>query len=502
MQFDRRDFLRTSAFAGGFWALGEVTSDALQLAPPGKWPNSPFLQGNYGPVREEIVADRLEVVGNLPRELNGMFVRNGPNPRFAPLGNYHWFDGDGMIHGLHLADGKATYRNRYVRTAAFLAEEKAGHALYGGISDPPTVGSQFKNRPPLNRANTALVWHDGRLLALWEGGPPHEVKVPSLETVGPHTYQGKLKHAFTAHPKVDPATGEMILFGYNLVMRPFVHHSVVNAKGEMISTTPIELKQPVMMHDFAVTASKSIFMDLPEVFDLSRAMKGQHPLVFQKERGSRFGVLPRHGQAKEIRWFESPSCFVFHTLNAYDEGDEVVLLACRMPEFPSEVSFGGDSHPSDRAASKPLEPILYEWRFNLKTGGVKEGPRDDRTCEFPRINDDLAGRKTRYGYAGCTDGGTEFSGFLKYDLERGGSKRISFGSGRTGGEGVFVARPGGKAEDEGWLLTFVHDRATNKSELFIADAASFDAEPVARVKLPVRVPYGFHGQWLDGKLLG
>lgn len=503
MTADRREFLRFAAATSGFWALNQERGYAAAPPTPGQWPKSPFLEGNFGPVQEEVTLENLQVIGKLPADLDGMFVRNGPNPRFAPLGNYHWFDGDGMLHGLRIADGKASYRNRFVRTPSWQAEDRAGHALYGGLADPPTVGSQFRDRPPQNKANTALVWHDGRLLALWEAGPPTEMKVPGLETKGFHSYGGKLKHPFTAHPKVDPETGEMMLFGYTLYRKPYLQYSVVDRNGQLTSTTPIDLKLPVMMHDFAVTAKHTIFMDLPEVFDMARALKGQHPLVFMKERGSRFGILPRHGHGNEVRWFESPPCFVFHVLNAYDDGDDVVLLACRMPEFPGAVAFGNTGgHPSEQGKAAPLEPVLYEWRFNLKTGAVKEGPMDDRTCEFPRVNDGRLGRKTRFGYAGCTDGGAVFVGFLKYDLETGTAKKLGFGKGRSGGEGVFVPKPNATSEDDGWLLTFVHDLAEYKSELFIADARSFDAEPVARIKLPVRVPYGFHGAWLDGKTLG
>src|SRR5215212_4790103 len=229
-----------------------------------------FLQGNFSPVREEITADNLTVIGKLPPEMDGMFVRNGPNPQFPPIKNYHVFEGDGMLHGVHIREGRASYRNRYIRTPYWKAENAAGRALYGSFLDPPSVtallrlGRNWLKRLPLmkNTANTALVYHDGRLLALWEGGEPHEIQVPGLDTVCPYTYSGGLKHQFTAHPKVDPATGEMLFFGYS-PFKPSVQYSVVNAQGQIISTTTIDVPRPVMMHDFAVTPRHTLFMDLP-----------------------------------------------------------------------------------------------------------------------------------------------------------------------------------------------------------------------------------------------
>jgi carotenoid cleavage dioxygenase-like enzyme len=287
-----------------------------------------FLSGNFAPVHEEVTADNLRVTGELPAGLNGMFIRNGPNPRFSPMGRYHWFDGDGMLHGVRISNGTASYRNRWVRTAVWKADDAAGRELMPGILEmgrlPMPAGV------PANKANTALVWHDGRLLALWEGGEPTHVRMPGLETAGPYDYCGALVSAFTAHPKVDEATGEMMFFGYSLFQPPYVRYSVVARDGEIVRTVPIELPVGVMMHDFAITERHTIFMDLPLTFRIERAMQGGPPLAFERDRPSRFGIMPRHGDGTGIRWFEAPACFVYHTLNAYEDGDEVVLTACRM----------------------------------------------------------------------------------------------------------------------------------------------------------------------------
>ena len=211
-----------------------------------------------------------------------------------------------------------------------------------------------------------MAWHDGKLLCLFEGGEPHVAKLPNLETVGPYTYDGKLKHPFTAHPKIDAATGEMLFFGYS-ALSPFVQYSIADAQGDLVRTVPVELRRPTMMHDFAVTEKHAIFMDLPVVFDLSRAGAGEPVFGYRPELGSRFGVLPRNGQG-EIRWFDSPACFVFHTLNAWEDGDEVVLAACRMSEFPAAVAIGQGKPSSGSASPLDISTQLYEWRFNLQTG--------------------------------------------------------------------------------------------------------------------------------------
>lgn len=493
MSSSRRGFLKGVAAAGLAHALTPHVQPSL--AGPQEsaqaWPASPFLHGNYAPVHEEITVDDLPVIGQLPGELRGMYVRNGPNPQFPPRGHYHWFDGDGMLHGVYIEDGKASYRNRYVRTAGFEAEREAGRALWGGLLDPPDLDNILKTGQPFkNAANTALVWHDGRLLALWEGGPPHEIRVPGLETAGLFDYDGKLQHPFTAHPKVDPQTGEMLFFGYS-VTAPYLQYSVVDRQGNLASTTPIELPRAVMMHDFAVTPNYAIFMDLPETFNLLAVQSGGSMLSFQPQLGARFGILPRHGQGDQVRWFEAEPCFVFHTLNAYEDGDEIVLEACRMNEFPDVL---GSTDPSaDPDAPGEAPPLWYRWRFNLADGTTREEQLDDLPIEFPRINDALLGQATRYGYAMTLDSG----GLIRYDRTSGARLLHRHGEGRTGGEGVFVPRRADGDESDGWLLTYVYDQSTDKSELVVVDAGDLTAPPIARVMLPARVPYGFHGTWIS-----
>ena len=458
---------------------------------------NPFLQGNFAPVYDEITADRLKIVGKLPPELNGMFVRNGPNPQMPPLGRYHWFDGDGMLHGIKIRDGKASYLNRYVRTEGWQKERAAGKALYTGLAEKPDMKKLFAGQDTFkNAANIALLWHNGKFLALWEGGSPHEIGLPDLSTKGAYNFDGGLKHAFTAHPRTDPKTGELICFGYSPGRKPYLHYSVISPQGKVAHTTPIDLPHGVMMHDFAITENYTLFMDLPLRFDMAKFSKGEGAFHYKPEIPSRFGVLPRHETGDKIRWFEAPPCFVFHTLNAWEEGDEIVLVACRYDAYPDDIDFSTSGHPVNEGKGGQVR--LHEWRFNLKTGATREKPLDDTITEFPRINTAQVGRKGRYGYASVALGRTLFDGYLKYDLLTGKSVHHKMPKGIMVGEGVFVPKPGAKAEDDGWLIGYGYDKATNKSEFHILDAQNFSAAAVARVLLPVRVPYGLHGTWLPG----
>ncbi|MBW4479736.1 MAG: carotenoid oxygenase family protein [Tolypothrix brevis GSE-NOS-MK-07-07A] len=456
-------------------------------------PVNPYLDGNFAPVHKEITTQTLKVIGELPDDLSGMLVRNGSNPQWTPIGQYHWFDGDGMLHGVRISNGKATYRNRYVQTKGWKIEHEAGKALWSGMLEP----SQKDNPHDFykNAGNTALTWHAGQFLALWEGGAPHVIKVPNLDTIGEYNYNGKLKSAFTAHPKVDPVTGEMMFFGYSFAP-PYLQYSVVSASGELLRTVPIDLPMGVMMHDFAITENYTIFMDLPLTFSIERMQKGEPMMMFESDRPSRFGIVPRHGDNSNIRWFESPACFVSHTLNAYEEGNEVVLIGCRVTS--TMLGFSQASHDPDADI-----PRLYRWRFNLTTGTVREEMLDDVPGEFPRVNEQLLGRKMRYGYTAKITPSTVllFDGLIKYDFSSGKSETHEFGQGRYGGEAIFVPFPNATSEDEGWLITFVYDTTEDTSELVVVNAQDVNAEPVARVLIPQRVPYGFHGAWISEEQL-
>ncbi|MCK6520332.1 carotenoid oxygenase family protein [Myxococcota bacterium] len=450
---------------------------------------NPFLSGNFAPVHDELDLTELEVVGALPPALRGDFVRVGPNPQHPPRGRYHWFDGDGMVHSVRFDGRGARYKNRWVRTEGFLKEQERGEAIWSGLTEPPDFSNP--DGPFKNVANTAFVQFQGELWALWEGGAAHALRADDLGTLGVRDFGGALTHPLTAHPKLDPETGELIFFGY-APLPPYCWYSVADASGALVFTREINLDVGVMMHDFAVTATRSIFMDLPVTMRLDRMMEGGPMMAWEPERGARFGVLPRHGDESQLQWFSRPACMIFHTANAYDDGDEVVLDACRLER--TDVLGGAektDGEGDDRGR-------LTRFRFNLKTGVSSEETLHPTPCDFPRVHPGRVGRPHRYTYAArltSTDDGTpRMDGVIKFDHAAGRGVEQSWGPRRVGGEVVFAPRPGGEAEDDGWLLTFVFDEGAGRSELVVLQAQ--DLSLVARVLLPVRVPYGFHGDWV------
>jgi carotenoid cleavage dioxygenase len=478
---------------------------------PSRFPyGNPYLSGNFAPVHDEVFADDLTVIGELPAALHGMFLRTGPNPQFDPGARYHWFDGDGMLHGVLLQGGKASYRNRWVRTPGFEYERQAGKKLWSGFGEMP----QFQDPPHgmlrKNVSNTALCFHRERLLSTWEAGEPFEISLPDLETVGPVTWNDRLTCPVTAHPKVDPVTGELMFFGYSVMGTPHLHYGTVSADGKDLRIVPIEIPKPVMMHDFSITENYTIFLDLPLVFEPMRLAQGELPFFFDREQPARYGILPRHGDNSEIRWFEGPSCYMFHTLNAWEENGDIVLLGCRTESTTIAAPPGhssqdaGHSHDVVLAQQDGDLGRLHRWRFDLAAGTLKEEALDDAPTDFPRLHAGYMGRPSRYGYAArfCpTLPGTPptFDGVVKYDAVTGGSETHVYGKQRYAGEAVFAPHPDATDEDHGWVVTILRDEAEDRSELIVLDARDMQGEPVARVILPQRVPYGFHADWVDGR---
>lgn len=451
-------------------------------------PTNPYLSDNFSPIRTETQAEDLTVVGTLPEGLRGTFYRIGPNPQFDPIGQYHWFDGDGMVHAVQLEGDRASYRNRWVRTKGFQIEREEGRPIWTGLMEPPQMdaphGMVFKNV-----ANTALMWHGDRLLALWEGGQPHQIDPVTLETVGAVDFNGGLTSPFTAHPKRDPQTNELFFIGYRTTP-PFVTYGIVSPESEIVHTQPIEIPQPVMMHDFAITENHAVFLDVPMVFNFGDPTKP--PMYFSEERGTRFGIMPRQG-AGAVRWFKQPSCTIYHVANAYDEGDTVVLYACRH----SKTNLLTDARPDDRERA-----YLTRWTFDLNSGEVTETAIDaEMPTEFPQIDPRFTGCKTRYVFAAkdaVDSAAARFDGIVRYDLETGDRHVHQFEPGCYGGETMFAPKPGSDVEGDGWLLTYVHDTHADRSELQVFAADNLEAGAIARVMMPQRVPYGFHAFWLAG----
>jgi len=444
---------------------------------------TPFhLDGNYAPVIEEVTDFGLGVTGAIPEALDGLYVRNGPNPRTGQ--SPHWFLGDGMIHGVRLRGGKADwYRNRWVQTRPL------------NEPDAVMIGDDGSVDMTVGVANTHVVRHAGRILALVESSFPHELTA-DLDTVGVYDFAGKLSSAMTAHPKICPVTGEMHFFGYGF-FEPYLTYHRVAADGSLVQSEVIDVAGPTMIHDFSITETQVIFMDLPVVFDLELAMRATMPYRWDDSYAARIGVMARGVANAKVQWFDVDPCYVFHPMNSFDEvGTDghlsVVLDAARYPELWRQDSGDFD-----------IDAVLHRWRFDLATGSVTETPLDDRSVEFPRVADHVVGLANRYGYALGSFGGDNV--VVKYDLESGSSTGHNFGPDRVPGEPVFAPAdqrgltPLGRGlagEDVGWLLTFVYDGNNDRSDLVVLDAQDVEAPPVATVALPQRVPFGFHGSWL------
>ena len=455
-----------------------------------------FLDGNFSPVADERDADGMEIEGVIPEDLAGHFLRIGPNPvHVFSEEAYHTFDGDGMIHAIQFGDGVPTYRNRWVKNDGFKIEQEQGDWVYKGMNSmlDPTPNRVPEGGPPSkNLANTAFAYHNQTLYALHEGSQPTVIDLPTLDTVGPTDFEGKLNHVFSAHPKVDRKTGEMMTYGYSFA-EPYVTYSVIDQHGALVHSTPITIPKPVFMHDFAVSESHTIFLDFPITLDIERAISGGPALDFEPEHGSRIGVMPRYGSDADVRWFEVETGVVVHTANAWDDGDEVVLQASRSKN--ADIAGAGTSEGNNLTENQGK---LYEWRINLKTGEVVERTLSEVPCDFTRVNDTYACYPTRYAYAGVFNPTRPFTfdGVMKYDNESGTTSVFRYGAHRHGGEAVFAPSTNPTAEDDGYLISFVHDETTNESESVILDARDVEAGPVATIKMPFRVPYGFHAGWV------
>jgi carotenoid cleavage dioxygenase-like enzyme len=426
---------------------------------------TPFwLKDNFAPVFDELTITDLKVTGEIPRALNGRLLRNGANPQ-SGLSD-HWFLGNGMLHGVEISDGSANwYRNRYVKTPLYLNPE---------VNVMDSLGDMN-----FSSANTHVIHHAGKIMALEEGHWPFVVD-DKLETVGPNNYGGKMAGGFTAHPKVCAVTGEMLAFYYSMAP-PYLTYYRISASGELLQSEPITVPAATMMHDFNVTRNHVVFMDLPALWNFEGMAETGLPIVWDESYGARLGVMPRNGTDKDVTWYEINPCYVFHPMNAYEDGDKIVLDVCRMEDAMKP----GSESP----------PILYRWVIDQNAGTVTETQLDDRVVDFVRVCDTVVGLKNRYGYAAAFGALPVADGFVKYDLQADSSQYHDLNGGQ-GSEPVFVKDPDGAAEDDGWVLSYVYQPQSNASEVVIVDSRAFDKAPVARIHIPARVPAGFHGNWV------
>ena len=471
-----------------------VTAASRPAVPAG----NRYLEGAYAPVAEEVTLTDLSVTGTLPPELDGRYLRNGPNPLGAvDPATYHWFTGDGMVHGLRLRDGRAEwYRNRWVRSTK--VSEALGEAVAPGTRHGGMEG-----------ANTNVIGLGGRTLALVEAGARPVELSDTLDTLCHTDLGGTLPHGYTAHPKVDPATGLLHAVSYYWARPNVLEYTVIEpVAGRVVHRVDVAVPGNPMVHDCSITEGHLVLYDLPVTFNLDVAASGAaFPYVWDDAYGARVGVMPLLGEPDEVRWFEVEPCYVFHPMGAHerhlaDGSLEITLNVVRHPSM-----FRTDRHGPNEGA-----PTLWRWSLRFGADGEPLGPvvetqLDDRPVEFPRVDERGVGRPVRYGLAnvlavGDGSGGSNLdlawgdSGLVRYDLEGEEALEIPFGPDRAPGEAVFVPRSPDAAEDDGWYLMLVSNRADGTSSLDVLSAADPAGGPVAQVHLPVRVPLGFHGNWV------
>jgi carotenoid cleavage dioxygenase len=490
-------------------------------------PANPYLEDFLAPVSAEVTALDLRVTGHIPEHLDGRYLRNGPNPAAeVDPAVYHWFSGDGMVHGVALRAGQARwYRNRWVRSPSVCAT--LGEPVPGRID--PRAGMLSLG------ANTSVLSHAGRTLALVEGGVANYELTEELDTVGTCDFDGTLAGGYTAHPHRDPHTGELHAVSFSFARGRTVQYSVIDAQGRARRTVDIEVGGSPMMHDFSLTDKYVVIYDLPVTFDAMQVLPAKMPpglalparLALQSLIGrvrvpspisarlnrdtkhsdripyawnphypARIGVMPRDGGNNDTRWFDIEPCYVYHPLNAYSEmrdGAEILVL---------DVVRYSRMFDRDRRGPGESSPTLDRWTINLATGAVATECRDDQSQEFPRINEELLGGRHRFGYTVgfgyLADGASQSSTALyKHDYATGSRQVAPTDPDLLLGEMSFVPNPtagsAGPAEDDGILMGYGYHRGADEGQLLLLDAQTL--ESVATVHLPQRVPMGFHGNW-------
>jgi carotenoid cleavage dioxygenase len=465
----------------------------------------PYRTGAWRPNVVEYDATDLDVEGEIPDDLCGVYLRNTENPVHPSIDRlYHPFDGDGMLHMIRFGGGQAEYRNRFVRTAGFAAEQDAGHALWSGILGGPEASLREDGWGARTRmkdaSSTDVVVHAGRALtSFYQCGDLYGFDPCTLDDLGPQTWNGRFPRdwGISAHTKTDPHTGEMLVFNY-AKEAPYMHYGVVDERHDLVHWVDVPLPGPRLPHDMAFTDNYAILNDCPLFWDAEFLAKGAHVPRFRPDLPTRFAVIPRRGTTDEIRWFEADPTYVLHWANAYEDGDEIVLDGFfqgePMPESRGETDLyqrafrGIDTHR--------MQTVLQRWRMNLATGACTEEQLSDRVMEFPMVNQHRAGRPYRFTYNMTTrPGWFLFDGVVKVDLETGAEQRYAFGPGVFGSETPMAPRPGATEEDDGYLVTFTTDVDRDRSECLVLDARDLSNGPIARIRLPERISSGTHSCW-------
>ena len=471
----------------------------------------PYLSGAWRPIHEEHDAphEALQVIGDIPRDLDGLYVRNGHNQVHEPLGQYHPYDGDGMLHSMRIQNGRAHYRNRFIRTTGFLAEQAAGKSLWPGIIEPRratrrgwgAIGAMKDN------AGTDVKLHQGKIIAtMSQCGEPYRLDPETLETLGPDAnWAAKLNpYGICSHFKVDEHSGEMLFFNFGET-EPYMHYGVIGADGKLKHYVPIDLPGARWPHDLGMTEHYAILHDLPMFFDPEMLAKGGHRLRFYRDIPARFGIIPRLGRSEDVKWFEATPCYLLHLANCFEDGDDVVMDGCiqynPVPDLSALPREGYDRMHAMLDMYRQ-QVRMHRWRFNMVTGETREYDLDDEVSEFPMVNGRHNGRKYRYSYnATMVPGIWLLDGLKRYDLDSGDIQGFQLPKGQYLSEAPFAPRVGATEEGDGYLVSFITNLTTDRGECAIFDARDITRGPLARIILPSHIPLGAHAFWADAEAL-
>ncbi len=468
---------------------------------------NPYLDGeSFAPLHDEAVFDgaALRVEGVIPTDFGGIYFRNGPNAFHHPEGRYHWFDGDGMLHAIRFEAGRASYRNRWINTTALQEEKGAGKPIWRGIRE--RANRERREQPFKDTSNTDVKFHNGSLISTWYlCGVPYRIDPLTLETIGPDTFGGKLNTKVSAHLKVDERSGELMFFDYG-IKQPYLTYGVVGADGVLKHHVPIDLPGPRLPHDMAITEHYSILMDLPVFQDMDAARAGRWKTDWHADVPARFGILPRYGDTGQVQWFEAESCYIYHSTNAWEEGsgaDKCIVMEAFKFERPFTDYADGATEFDRMMHNHRINAHLQRYRFHLASGTTTEEPVTRDIGEFGMINTRFNGRPTRYVYGNGFDYDempVRFKSLMKWDTTTRTVERFEFGAELNGSEPQFCARdhahPDQQAEDDGYVVTFLHNARTHLGECWLFDARHIAAGPVAKIHVPQRLPAGFHGIWV------
>ncbi len=485
---------------------GVIQTDELRRTLPDD-DDHPYRSGAWRPQHREWRVDDVEVVeGAIPEDLEGLYVRNTENPVHESIERYHPFDGDGMVHAIRFGAGKAAYRNRFVRTDGFEAEQATGSSLWAGLAENPRkavrTDSLCARDAMKDASSTDLVVHRGEVLtSFWQCGELYRLDADTLDTLGPSRWDGWFPaEGVSAHTKVDEATGELYFFNYSKTA-PYLHFGCVDRHGALVHYAPVPLPGPRLPHDMAITEHFVVLNDLPMHWDEDLLGRGVHA-VRMHDKATRLAVVPRRGGADDVQWFEADPTYVLHWTNAFEDGDDVVLEGFHQSNPSPEPDVNDEMWMFRYLALDWMETRLHRWRLNRRTGVCTEEHLRDDFTEFGIINGRHTGRRHRYVWAAQgKPGWFLFDGLVRHDTETGEDDELRLPDGVYASEVGVAPKTHGTAEDDAYIVTFTTDVDNDRSECLVLDGRRISDGPIARLRLPERISSGTHSAWAPAALL-